>query len=383
MRIVFVDDALTVGNPSSQSLALSLEKLIACGIEIEFWGGALSSNHRKQVKQRLIPTVKIPFVGSIFNWVIRNFIGGLYWLSDSRKVETVYVSTGGHFLFCNVAWFHFYNRAWNDIQNKGIERGPESRFRQLFVQWGRFEDWLVLNSPFLQLVLVVSDAVRDEIKKDHPTRVVRTLANAVDFAKFDIKRSTEKDALRAKFGFGDEIVLLFISQGHYTRKGFWLAVKALHSFRQKYPSHKIRFVVLGGRKNKLDWIRNYLDSEYSGWNEWIVMAGWTNKVEDYLIASDVLFYPSYFEAFSLVEIEAAATGLPMILTSHHGSEMILEDGVNGYFCDSTEESISKTLLYFCEKPLKITAPTTGRALTIDKWTSDFILNCKETLSKEK
>jgi len=30
-----------------------------------------------------------------------------------------------------------------------------------------------------------------------------------------------------------------------------------------------------------------------------------------------------------VEIEAAAMGLPLLLTPHHGSEMILKDGVNG------------------------------------------------------
>ena len=49
----------------------------------------------------------------------------------------------------------------------------------------------------------------------------------------------------------------------------------------------------------------------------------------YLAAADALLFPSYSEAFALVEIEAAAMGLRLYLTPHHGSEMILREGQNG------------------------------------------------------
>ena len=72
-----------------------------------------------------------------------------------------------------------------------------------------------------------------------------------------------------------------------------------------------------------------LQAELGQKHNWITFTGMVSDVERYLAAADALLFPSYSEAFALVEIEAAACGLPLFLTPHHGSEMILEDQVNG------------------------------------------------------
>ncbi|MBO3759788.1 glycosyltransferase [Ciceribacter sp. L1K22] len=46
-------------------------------------------------------------------------------------------------------------------------------------------------------------------------------------------------------------------------------------------------------------------------------------------AFDILVMPSRYEAMSYVALEAAASGLPMILTETGGSSVVLADGVNG------------------------------------------------------
>jgi len=45
-----------------------------------------------------------------------------------------------------------------------------------------------------------------------------------------------------------------------------------------------------------------------------------------------------------VEIEAAAMGLPLLLTPHHGSEMILKDGVNGLVLPFDAAGIAEILI---------------------------------------
>ena len=50
----------------------------------------------------------------------------------------------------------------------------------------------------------------------------------------------------------------------------------------------------------------------------IIFSGATSSPQDYLAASDVLCLPSYREGFGNVVIEAAATGLPSIVSNIYG-----------------------------------------------------------------
>jgi glycosyltransferase involved in cell wall biosynthesis len=63
----------------------------------------------------------------------------------------------------------------------------------------------------------------------------------------------------------------------------------------------------------------------------ILRVGRVKEIERYLAAADALLFPSYCEAFALVEIESAAMGLRLYVTPHYGSEMILRPPANGRF----------------------------------------------------
>ncbi|HVZ49330.1 MAG TPA: glycosyltransferase, partial [Gemmatimonadaceae bacterium] len=47
-------------------------------------------------------------------------------------------------------------------------------------------------------------------------------------------------------------------------------------------------------------------------------------------ASDLFLFPSRYEAFSLVTLEAAASGLPIVCHRINGTEELVADGVNGW-----------------------------------------------------
>lgn len=49
-----------------------------------------------------------------------------------------------------------------------------------------------------------------------------------------------------------------------------------------------------------------------------------------MAASDVLLFPSLFEGFGLVVVEALSQGLPVITTSHTCGPDVMEDGVEGF-----------------------------------------------------
>lgn len=49
----------------------------------------------------------------------------------------------------------------------------------------------------------------------------------------------------------------------------------------------------------------------------------------WLLAADILVFPSYREGFPNVVLEAGAMGLPAVVTDINGSREIITDGVNG------------------------------------------------------
>ena len=62
-----------------------------------------------------------------------------------------------------------------------------------------------------------------------------------------------------------------------------------------------------------------------------------------LASSDIFLFPSWYEAFSLATIEAAACGLPVVATSINGTEDFIQPGVNGDFVESDPKHIAKVI----------------------------------------
>lgn len=96
------------------------------------------------------------------------------------------------------------------------------------------------------------------------------------------------------------------------------------------------------------------------------------EVEKYYAASDAFIFPSHFEAFCLAEIEAATCGLPLLLTPHHGTEMILQDGINGRVLSFDPIEMSGQLEQFLAKGLSGFSPGAGKALTCSAYASEIL-----------
>jgi UDP-glucose:(heptosyl)LPS alpha-1,3-glucosyltransferase len=60
-------------------------------------------------------------------------------------------------------------------------------------------------------------------------------------------------------------------------------------------------------------------------------------------ASDAFVLPTTYEAFPLVSLEAAASGLPMLVTRVNGVEDFLLDGVTGWFVERDSADIAGRL----------------------------------------
>jgi len=63
-------------------------------------------------------------------------------------------------------------------------------------------------------------------------------------------------------------------------------------------------------------------------------VGPVTDVEKYYCAGDLFIFPTIYEPFSNVCLEAMASGLPVITSRINGASEVLEEGKNGYIIEN-------------------------------------------------
>jgi glycosyltransferase involved in cell wall biosynthesis len=80
-----------------------------------------------------------------------------------------------------------------------------------------------------------------------------------------------------------------------------------------------------------------------GLSDNVRFVGQQDDVRPFLWTADIFALPSAYEAFPLVVLEAAAAGLPLLVTPLHGVEDVAEHGRNGLVVQRTVEAVADGL----------------------------------------
>lgn len=188
-----------------------------------------------------------------------------------------------------------------------------------------------------QRVIAVSNGVGREITRHYGVDpdLITVIPNAVDAARFQpVDAGNRRRRVRSRHGFSDDdVVLLFIGK-EFRRKGLAPLIDALPSL----PS-TARVLVVGGDDQR----PFRAQAAALGVGDRIVFAGHTREVEDYVQAGDVFVFPTLYEAFALVSLEAAAAGLPLVTTRVNGTEDLVVDNENGFFVERSGPSLTRAL----------------------------------------
>jgi glycosyltransferase involved in cell wall biosynthesis len=82
-----------------------------------------------------------------------------------------------------------------------------------------------------------------------------------------------------------------------------------------------------------------------GVEDTVSFVGFREDIPELLRAMDLLLLTSAHEGFSLVAVQAMATGLPVVATRCGGPEEILTDGVDGILCPVADaDALASALL---------------------------------------
>lgn len=192
------------------------------------------------------------------------------------------------------------------------------------------------RSARLRRVIAVSSGVGRELQEFYgvPAERITLIPNGVDHARFHPVSAAERATLRTGLGLpADRCVALFVG-GDWERKGVRDAISAVAGL----PDVTLAVVGAGDeRAMRAHAARVGAESN-------VVFAGSSRTPEQWYQAADLLLFPSHYEAFSLVTLEAAGCGLPIVAHAINGTEDLITPGVNGMLSERGADALRECVL---------------------------------------
>jgi glycosyltransferase involved in cell wall biosynthesis len=207
---------------------------------------------------------------------------------------------------------------------------------------------IIYRRPGLRATAAVSGGTKDDLIRFYglAPESVAVVPNAVDdrvrLGPEDRRKCREE--IRARHRIREEsIVLLFVGAGDWKRKGL-LAVLETLAILKDLDLH----LIVVGREDVPYYEKEALRL---GVGDRVVFAGFRKDIERYYASADIFVYPSAYEAFSLVSLEAAGASLPLLVSRINGTEDLVHPGVNGFFIEREPSDIAAKIRLLASDPV--------------------------------
>ena len=190
-------------------------------------------------------------------------------------------------------------------------------------------------------IIAVSDNIAKKLKayrKKYAKKIV-TVNNIVD-----IYSIVDKSKEPIEEGLFSENTFNIVSCGRLAPvKGLNFAIEAIARLVEEGYTD-INWYIVGGGPIQED-IRKQIASHKM--EKHIFMLGMKNNPYPYIKKCDLFIQPSIFEGYSLSIMEAKILGTP-ILASYAAAENQIENGVDGFLCDTSTVSVYENILRLYE-----------------------------------
>ena len=191
-----------------------------------------------------------------------------------------------------------------------------------FTRPWRAINWFVHLPLKADRITALTNWEKKEISKfgTSPSKI-DVIPNGIHLPKY--KKKTNKKHVRQKFGL-DGKILLFVGQPT-RRKGWEYFVRAMPYILKEIPDAKAVFI--GYRSDGT--IENLIHE--LGLEDKTKFLGFQKEEDkiDVYKSADVFVFPTLYEGFGIIFLEAMAAGIPVVTTDVAGNKEIIENGKNG------------------------------------------------------
>jgi glycosyltransferase involved in cell wall biosynthesis len=185
----------------------------------------------------------------------------------------------------------------------------------------RFGERSCYRSSRTRRLVAVSEGLGRELREHFPAMAEATtvIPNGVDRMEFQ-PRSEVRERIRNELGLErDDLVVTFVGS-EWEGKGLRFLVEAV----REAPDWHLLVIGRGDEARYRQLAAKHAPGR-------VHFIGETQDTATYYAAVDVFALPSVYESFSMSAHEAAASGLPVLITRVSGAEDLLVDGRTGWF----------------------------------------------------
>jgi UDP-glucose:(heptosyl)LPS alpha-1,3-glucosyltransferase len=184
----------------------------------------------------------------------------------------------------------------------------------------------VFTSGMLRRVIAISNLDKMLISRYYgfPDEKVQVIYNGVDFERFNPGVRRFRKDVRSRLGIPEESAAALFVALDFKRKGLNSLIKSLALLGNR-GENLICVVVGNGKFPKYE-----ARAKRCGIADRIVFAGTSANVEQFYGAADFFVFPTLYDPFANVHLEALACGLPVITTREAGGAELIREGENGF-----------------------------------------------------
>jgi glycosyltransferase involved in cell wall biosynthesis len=339
LHIAIYDYRITRNNPAG-SCHLAMLRALAGEHDFTVFAVEFENPCPEKIRFVRVPSPKRPLA---LLFVVYHFMAPLcyllYRLRGGPKPDLVQ-ALESNLSFGNILYAHFCHGMYlKHHWSKSGAKGLRGAFRWIDHQ---LHAWMEnFTYPRAKQVVVPSQGLARELQTEFPyiQDKLTVLPNPINLARLQKPPEFDRQAVRHSLGMDDQdLVGLFVALGQFERKGLPLVMQALATPGME----QVKLIVVGG---EADLIARYREqAEKLSLGDRVKFVGMQSDVRPYLWSSDVFVFPSLYETFSLVTYEAAAAGLPIVVSKLYGVEDLLVDGDNGFLIETTAAGVRDGLL---------------------------------------
>ena len=244
------------------------------------------------------------------------------------------------------------------LRQRSRIQGPIRNWLQIRSGFHRYilgAERVLFENPDLRAVICNSKMVRDEILANFAIspRRIHVIYNGVDLARFHPDCREGRAEMRRQLGVEEtEPVFLYVGSG-FQRKGLAAAIESLAAAK---PGLRPRLWVIGKDKHQARYERL---AARLGVAPRVRFLGVQADVRPFYGAADAFLFPTLYDPFPNVVLEAMACGLPVITSHKCGGAEYVRDGENGFVADALDvKTLTSAIEALCDPAV---AADMGRA----------------------
>jgi UDP-glucose:(heptosyl)LPS alpha-1,3-glucosyltransferase len=274
---------------------------------------------------------------------------------DKTLFQDIYRAGDG----CHIEWLRQRWKRTGPVKKASIVLNP---YHWLVLSLER----MIMKGHRFKKIIAISELVRKNIVDNYgvPSSDIEVIYNGIDTDRFHPdNKDNYRNEIRRKHGLKeDDFVVLFVGSG-FERKGLKYLIQAVGSVPEP-----VSLMIAGkGSKSKLQDMAK---------KQRLVFCGPQKDIHKYYAAADIFVFPTMYEPFGNVHLEALASGLPVITTKNSGASEIIKDDIQGFVVSGPEdvEGIAKGIRSFVNNREKLREMSKNARALAEEFTFEKHMN---------